>query len=91
MCLGLALVVLVREEPLFGISTAAGFNYRATNLLVAAWFLVFSLPMFALVKDAPAAGRSIGVGGAIRELGATLRRLREYREAAKFLAARIFV
>ncbi len=35
-CLALALLVLVRDDPLFGVSTEAGFNYRATNLLVAA-------------------------------------------------------
>ncbi|MBT8420476.1 MAG: MFS transporter [Gammaproteobacteria bacterium] len=49
-CLTIALLVLVRDVPLFGISTEAGFQYRATNLLVASWFLVFSLPMLMLVR-----------------------------------------
>nr|VFJ73507.1 MAG: MFS transporter, UMF1 family [Candidatus Kentron sp. FM]VFJ74197.1 MAG: MFS transporter, UMF1 family [Candidatus Kentron sp. FM]VFK19227.1 MAG: MFS transporter, UMF1 family [Candidatus Kentron sp. FM] len=48
-CLAIALLVFVRDTPLFGIATEAGFHYRATNLLVALWFLVFSLPMLVLV------------------------------------------
>ncbi|VFM97677.1 MAG: MFS transporter, UMF1 family [Candidatus Kentron sp. G] len=47
-CLAIALLVFVRDTPLFGIATEAGFHYRATNLLVALWFLVFSLPMLVL-------------------------------------------
>lgn len=88
-CLILALVVLVREEPLFAISTAAGFNYRATNLLVAGWFLLFSIPMFVLVKDKPVDGPVVGLGAAVRELGKTMREIRQYREVATFLLARI--
>jgi UMF1 family MFS transporter len=38
-----ALVGFVQpEDPWFGLSRVGGFNIRATNLLVAAWFLVFS-------------------------------------------------
>ena len=55
-CLALALLVLVREEPLFSIPTEAGFNYRATNLLVAVWFLVFSLPALLYLRDRPGTG-----------------------------------
>ena len=61
LCLVIALVVLVLpEKPLFGISTVEGFNIRATNLLVAAWFLVFSVPMFLLGGRGPVKKRRQG-------------------------------
>lgn len=48
-CLLAALLIFARDIPLFGISTVDGFHYRATNLLVAGWFLLFSLPLFVLL------------------------------------------
>lgn len=66
-------------------------NVRATILLVAIWFLVFSLPMFLFVKQ-QAAPRAIE-GGYIRHgfqrLAETLRHARNYREAVKLLIARM--
>ncbi len=88
-CLVLALVILVREVPLFGISTEAGFNFRATNLLVAAWFLVFSVPVFLYVREPDSPGVRAGIADALRETARTVREVRRYREIAKFLVARI--
>ena len=88
-CLALALLVLVREEPLLGVSTADGFNYRATNLLVAGWFLIFSLPMFLVVRDDSGPARRVALQEALGELVATLRHMRRYRQAAVFLLARL--
>ena len=52
VCMGIALIGFVRpEEPWFGIPTLEGFNVRATNLLVAVWFGLFSLPLFVFVPD----------------------------------------
>ena len=89
-CLAIALLVLVRDDPLFGVSTEAGFNYRATNLLVAVWFLVFSLPLLLMAPRqshrAPGGG---GPAGAYRALLGTLRRLRGYREIVRLLVARL--
>lgn len=93
LCLAVALAVLVRDEPLFGIATAGGFQYRATNLLVAGWFFLFSLPLIVLAPRqstrAARAGGSGGVGGAYREVMTTLRKLRAYREIVKLLVARL--
>ena len=86
----IALVGFVRPEvPWFGISTDEGFNVRATNLLVAVWFLVFSIPLFLFVSEKPASGTPLNVTGAFRELGQTLRAIRQYGEVAKFLLARL--
>ena len=52
LALGLALVFLVQPEiPIFGFSSENGENIRATNLLVALWFLVFGIPTFIWVQD----------------------------------------
>jgi UMF1 family MFS transporter len=67
---------LIGLSPLFGLSEAAGEPARATGPLTALWFLVFALPLFLFVPDAP---RGMGLGAAIRAgrdaLLATLRRL----------------
>jgi UMF1 family MFS transporter len=92
-CLGVALVALVRPEvPWFGIPTGGGFNHRATTLLVAGWFFVFSLPMLLWV-DSPAARRHedtvAGIRGAFIELKRTFRNIGRYRQIVRFLAARL--
>ena len=90
VCMGIALVGFVRPEvPWFGISTVEGFNIRATNLLVAAWFGLFSLPLFLFVPDRRTTNVRLDVRGSIRELGATLREIARYREIVKFLIARL--
>ena len=89
-CLAIALAVLVRDDPLFGIDTEGGLHYRATNLLVAGWFALFSLP---LLMMAPRQSRRSAEGGgpvqAYRALLATLRQLRDYREIMRLLIARL--
>ena len=66
-------------------------NVRATLLLVAGWYLVFSLPMFFLVKEQ--AVRRPVQGGYLRHgfsrLAETVRHARHYREAGKLLIARM--
>jgi UMF1 family MFS transporter len=89
-CLVAALAVFVPDTPLFGISTADGFNIRATNLLVAGWFLLFSLPMFAFVKDCRPAHERASVRDAFGDLATTFRQVRGYREIVRFLLARLF-
>lgn len=90
--LAVALVTLVQPEtPWFGFSTEAGENIRATNLLVAAWFLVFSLPLFVWVREdrsrVSAAGRV--VRDAYAQLRQTLTEVRRYSQIVRFLIARL--
>ncbi|HEU5208202.1 MAG TPA: MFS transporter [Longimicrobiales bacterium] len=67
-------------------------NIRATFLLVAAWFLVFSLPMFFLVRER-APRREASMGTYVREGFGRIRRtighLGTFREPAKLLLARM--
>ncbi len=67
-------------------------HVRATILLVAVWYLLFSLPMFLLVRER-APRRDAPIGTYVREgfsrLGRTIRHLGSFREAAKLILARM--
>jgi MFS transporter, UMF1 family len=90
VCMGVALVGFVQPEtPWFGLSKADGWNIRATNLLVAMWYLVFALPLFLFVPEQRAGAVRLDVRGTFRELGNTVRSLRRYKEIVKFLVARL--
>jgi UMF1 family MFS transporter len=89
VCMGIALVGFAGDTPWFGMSTAEGFNFRATNLLVAVWYLVFAVPLFLFVPERRAGALRLDVTGTFRELGRTLRAIGRYREILKFLAARL--
>jgi len=87
-----ALVMFVQPEvPWFGFSKEAGENIRATNLLVAAWFAVFSLPIFLLVKeDKSRVTKSGGIlNASFRQLSSTFREIQNYRQIVRFLLARL--
>jgi UMF1 family MFS transporter len=90
VCMGIALVGFVQPDvPWFGLSKDGGWNVRATNLLVAAWFLVFSLPLFLYVPERKTGPFRLDVAGTFRELGRTVRALGRYREIVRFLVARL--
>jgi len=92
LALAVALLALVQPEvPWFGFSTEGGENIRATNLLVAVWFAVFSLPLFLFVHDDRSARSAPGavVRDSLAQLVSTFREIRKHREAVKFLIARL--
>ncbi len=67
-------------------------NVRGTTLLVAAWYAVFAVPMFLFVRErAPRRRASFGqyVTIGFGRVGETFRHLRDFREAAKLLLARL--
>ena len=86
-----ALVVFVLPEtPLFGIPTEEGFNLRATNLLVAGWFLLFAIPAFLFLRDDTVVSEGVSIRRAFGDLAVTFRHLRRYRQVVRFLLARLF-
>ncbi len=88
-CLVLALPMALAPERL-GLSTDEGFNFRAVNLLVAIWFVVFSIPMLELaLSRRPASRPRVALGQAYRDVANTLREVRRFSEAAKLLVARL--
>ena len=89
-CMAVALVGFVQPEvPWFGLSRAEGWNVRATNLLVALWYLVFALPLFLFVPEQRAGAVRVDARGTLAELRQTMRSLGRYREVVKFLVARL--
>jgi len=92
LALVLALVLFVQPEtPWFGFSKEAGENIRATNLLVAVWFVVFSLPLFLWVPEdrsgVSPAGRVLADTSA--QLKLTFQNIRRFRQVVRFLIARL--
>ena len=92
LALGVALVTLVQPEtPWFGFSRDAGENIRATNLLVAAWFLVFSVPLMIWVKEDRSQVSKAGqiLVDTAKQLTGTFDAIRRYRQIVRFLIARL--
>ena len=95
VALVLALFVLVQPEVApFGLDMGTGEHVRATCLLVAGWFAVFSVPALLTLKDDRPAEAPPSAGAILRatagELATTFRELRRYRDAFRFLVARVF-
>lgn len=90
--LALCLVGFVETDtPWFGLSTDAAENIRAIVLLVAAWYAVFSVPLFLFTPDRPSTGLSntAAVRAGIGELVNTIRQIRHYHNILWFLVARM--
>ncbi len=87
LCLVLALLMVRVWLP-----GDADLNVRATNLLAAGWFLVFSIPTFLFLRErqprrsAPLAEYVRQGFGRVRD---TARHLGEYRQAVRLLIARL--
>ena len=88
----LALVLFINPEvPLFNLDKDSFEHIRATNILVAIWFTLFCIPTFVFVKQ----GRSkiSEKGSVIKDsfihLANTFKNVRQYKEMARFLIARL--
>ena len=94
IALGIGYVLLVSpENPIFGFSKELGENIRATNLMVALWFIVFSIPVFMGIGGSAKVNKSSS-GNIWREsfgeIKSTFKNIKKYKELVKFLIARIF-
>ena len=94
LCLVVALVVFVNPEVApFGMDKATGEHVRATNLLVAGWFALFSIPTFLVLREVQVSDRP-GFVTLVRqsfgELAETARELGRFRQIVRLLVARIF-
>jgi UMF1 family MFS transporter len=93
VCLGLALVLLVKPDPaLFGLDRGTAEHVRATALLTAAWVALFAWPVLLALPDPP--GERPAWGAAMRrglaEVEALVRRLPRNPQMLRFLVARLF-
>ncbi len=94
LALAMGLVGFVLPDAWFGFDQESGANIRATNLLVAVWFLVFSIPQFLFVREvrhAPPEDVPVGelVGQSFGQLAATYREVLQYPQVLRFLIARL--
>jgi len=93
LALLVALFLFIQPDtPAFGVLKDDDHNVRATCLLVAVWFAVFSIPMFLWVKDdkstAGTEGKSTLAAG-WTQLVLTFREIRNYKQIVRFLIARL--
>lgn len=85
----------IKEETgldLVDMALKSGNNIRATNILVAIWFALFSLPLFFWVKEDKSAMNPKGVSvirSSYHQLINTFHEIRKYRQVMKFLLARL--
>ncbi len=92
-CLLVGYYVLVAPEtPPLGLSKELGEHVRATNLLVAGWFALFSIPLFLTLKERkpltpPEPGQIIR--SASRQLLRTFNEIRSFRDIFWLLFARL--
>jgi len=80
------------DNPWFGFSKGDE-RLRATNLLVAFWFVIFSSPFILSMKDESIKFKKNFfnlIKDSYKQLKITYRDLNDYREISKFLVARLF-
>ncbi len=93
LALALAWLFLINPDtPVFGFTTDLGENIRATNLMVAVWFAVFSIPTFIFVREGKHSKREKGriMSSSFCQLKTTFKEIRKYNQLVKFLLARLF-
>jgi UMF1 family MFS transporter len=89
-CLILSLVFFVQADPPpFALDPAQAEHVRAVAPFAAAWMLLFVLPLFLFVPDLPRRGPPLlaAVREGLQTLWHTFRRIRDYRDIARFLIA----
>ncbi len=91
VCLTVALVGFVQTDtPWFGLAAGTAEPVRATALLVAAWFALFSLPLFLWTPDRPKGEPTTeALRNGLVTLVTTLRTIGRHAQAARFLLARM--
>ena len=87
----IALYGFVQQPAFFDLPRDEAQHVRATFVLVGCWYALFALPLFLFTPDAPSRGVRLraAIGGGIRQLARTLRRLRDYATIMRFLIARM--
>jgi len=86
------LTIALPEQPMFGISTEYGQNYRSMNILVALWFFIFSIPTF-LWLDKDDRKRKLNsklLKDSFNQLFNTFSDIRKIKNTVRFLIARLF-
>ena len=91
LCLVLGLYGLVAKDAWLALPRADAEHVRATAFLAAAWFGLFSLPLFFFSADDPDTGLGFrdAVRAGVAQLRDSLRQVRDYKDIVRFLIARM--
>jgi len=92
VCLVVALFAFVDvSNPPFGLDKAAAEHVRATFLLVAVWYALFSIPMFLFTSDRPRSGMKLKAAAKSGwgQLKDSIRNVRKFKHIVRFLVARM--
>lgn len=84
--------VALPGQPLFGLDHAAHEPARSVAVICGLWLGAFSIPLFLYSPDGGGGGAKFAaaIANGARQVTRTLRKLREYRNVAIFLVARMF-
>ena len=92
-CLLVSLFAFVQSEGQWlGLDVDSAEHIRATFILTAIWFAIFSIPMFIYTPDTPSGniGMSEAVREGIKQLKDSISHMRNYKNIMLFLVARMF-
>ena len=92
IALALGLLLFINPEiPIFNLDKSAHEHIRGTNIMVAIWFAVFSIPTFLFVNEDHRRGKKKTnlIADSIKQVRETFRNVRKYRELTRFLIARL--
>ena len=92
IALAIALLLFVNPDiPIFNLDKSTHEHIRATNIMVAIWFAIFSIPTFLFVNQEKRPKQKIKpmIIESINQVRNTFRNVRQYKEMTKFLIARL--
>jgi len=94
IALTIALLLFIQPEtPIFDLSKETDQHIRATSVLTALWFRIFSLPFFFWVPDRRPVQELKYEGllnSTVNQLKTTFKEIRNYRQIIRLLIARVF-
>lgn len=84
-------LTLLGNPPPFGLDATELEGNRSIGPFIALWFVIFMVPFFLWVRDAPkTTGKSVKLGAVARDLGQTLRSVVKRRSLFNFLIGSMF-
>lgn len=81
---------LIGLDPLFGLDASAREGTRAVGPFTAIWYVVFMIPFFAWVKEAPSKSSNTGVGAALKGLMQSIKNVAQRPSLAAYLGSSMF-
>ena len=80
------------EIPIFNLDKITHEHIRGTNIMVAVWFAIFSIPTFLFVhqKRHQETSKENLIRDSLNQVKDTFRNIRQYKEMTMFLLARLF-